>query len=58
LLSQRGDAMLALAEVLKTCGGADAADAARAALASYERKGNAVAADRASLLLAELTGGT
>jgi tetratricopeptide (TPR) repeat protein len=48
LLSHRGDAMLDLADVLTTCGrAADAERAIAAALALYERKGNAAAAARA-----------
>jgi tetratricopeptide (TPR) repeat protein len=48
LLSHRGDAMLDLADVLRTCGrDADAERAITAALALYERKGNAAAAARA-----------
>jgi DNA-binding SARP family transcriptional activator len=46
LLSHRGDAMLDLADVLRTCGrGGDAERASAAAL--YERKGNVAAAARA-----------
>jgi tetratricopeptide (TPR) repeat protein len=48
LLSHRGDAMLDLADVLRTCGrDADAERATAAALALYERKGNVAAAARA-----------
>jgi ATP/maltotriose-dependent transcriptional regulator MalT len=48
LLSHHGDAMLDLAEVLRTCGRADEAEqVARDGLALYERKGNAAAAARA-----------
>ena len=45
LLCHRGDAMLDLAAVLSTCGRREEAEhAVRAAVALYERKGNAVAA--------------
>jgi len=48
LLSHHGDAMLDLAEVLRTCGRAEEAEqVARDGLALYERKGNAAAAARA-----------
>jgi DNA-binding SARP family transcriptional activator len=48
LLSHRGDAMLDLADVQRTCGrDANADRAITAALALYERKGNAAAAARA-----------
>jgi hypothetical protein len=47
LLSQCGDAMLALAEVLRICGRLDEADrAARNGLAQYDLKGNTTAAKR------------
>jgi hypothetical protein len=43
IVGQRGDAMLALAEVLRRCEHADEADrAARAGRASYDRKGIAI----------------
>jgi len=52
LLSHHGDALLDLAEVLRMCSRADeGADAIRRAIALYERKGNAAAADRARALL-------
>ena len=58
LLSDRGDAMLDLAAVLSTCGRReDAERAARAAVALYERKGNAVAAARAQSFLHHGQGG-
>jgi DNA-binding SARP family transcriptional activator len=48
LLSDRGDALLALAEVLRLAGHATEAEAAaRRALELYERKGNLVSASRA-----------
>jgi ATP/maltotriose-dependent transcriptional regulator MalT len=48
LLSHHADALIDLADVLRTCSRADASrDAARAALALCERKGNVVAAQRA-----------
>jgi hypothetical protein len=58
LLSHRGDAMLDLAAVLRSCDRRDeSANAARAAVALYERKGNAVAAARAQALLPRREGG-
>jgi DNA-binding SARP family transcriptional activator len=52
LLSQRGDAMLALAEVLRTCERRDEADRVTTeALEQYELKGNVVAGERARSLL-------
>ena len=54
LLSQRGDAMLALAEVLRACERHDEAERAiRDGLAMYELKGNQTAAERSRSLLAE-----
>ena len=51
LLSHRGDAMLDLAEVLRTCSRADEArGAVEAGVALYELKGNAAAAARARTL--------
>ena len=59
LLSHHGDAMLDLAEVLRTCSRPDESDAAvRTGLALYERKGNAAAAARARSLLHNRPGGT
>jgi DNA-binding SARP family transcriptional activator/class 3 adenylate cyclase len=59
LLSHRGDAMLDLADVLRTCARAEEADrATRTGLAMYEQKGNAVAAARALSLLDDRQGGT
>jgi Flp pilus assembly protein TadD len=53
LLSHRGDAMLDLADVLRTCGRTDEADrATHAALSMYELKGNAAAAARTQSLMA------
>jgi ATP/maltotriose-dependent transcriptional regulator MalT len=58
LLSHRGDAMLDLAEVLRTCARTDEADrATRAGLAFYELKGNATAAAHARSLLNDRPGG-
>jgi class 3 adenylate cyclase/DNA-binding winged helix-turn-helix (wHTH) protein len=58
LLLHRGDAMLDLAEVLRTCERTDESDrAARTALELYELKGNAVAAARARPLLTHRQGG-
>ena len=58
LLSHRGDAMLDLADVLRTCGRPEESDrATRAGLALYERKGNVAAAARARSLLADRPGG-
>jgi ATP/maltotriose-dependent transcriptional regulator MalT len=58
LLSHRGDAMLDLADVLRTCALADEADrAARAGLGLYELKGNATAAARARSLVNDRPGG-
>jgi tetratricopeptide (TPR) repeat protein len=52
LLSHRADAMLDLADVLRTRSRAEAyQDAARTALSLYEQKGNAVGAGRARALL-------
>jgi hypothetical protein len=52
LLSHRGDAMLDLSEVLRSCERRAESDrAARAALELYELKGNAAAARRARPLL-------
>ena len=54
LLSQHGDAMLALAEVLRACERHDEAERAiRDGLAMYELKGNQTAAARSRSLLAE-----
>ena len=59
LLSHRGDAMLDLADVLRTCARAEEADrATRTGLAMYELKGNAVAGARALSLLDDLQGGS
>jgi tetratricopeptide (TPR) repeat protein len=59
LLSHRGDAMLDLADVLRTCARTEEADrVTRAGLALYELKGNATAAARAQLLLNDPPGGT
>jgi ATP/maltotriose-dependent transcriptional regulator MalT len=58
LLLHRGDAMLDLAEVLRTCGRTEESDhAARTALQLYELKGNEAAADRARPLLSHRPGG-
>jgi tetratricopeptide (TPR) repeat protein len=58
LLLHRGDAMLDLAEVLRMCDRAEAADgAARTAFELYELKGNAAAAARARPLIGHRTGG-
>jgi ATP/maltotriose-dependent transcriptional regulator MalT len=58
LLSDHGDAMLALAEVLRTCSRTEESDrAVRTGLSLYERKGNAVAAARARSLLSNPPGG-
>ena len=58
LLTHRGDAMLDLADVLSTCGRREESEhAVRAAVALYERKGNAVAAARARQLLPDRQGG-
>jgi tetratricopeptide (TPR) repeat protein len=58
LLSHRGDAMLDLADVLRTCERIEDADRATVAgLAMYELKGNAAAAARARSLLGERPGG-
>jgi tetratricopeptide (TPR) repeat protein len=52
LLSDHGDAMLALADVLRTCSRTDESErAARTGLALYVKKGNAVAAAWAQSLL-------
>jgi hypothetical protein len=54
LLSQRGDAMLALAEVLRACERhEEAGRVIRAGLAMYELKGNEAAAAHSRSLLAE-----
>jgi tetratricopeptide (TPR) repeat protein len=54
LLSHRGDAMLDLAEVLRTRSRKDAYHgAARIALSLYDQKGNAVGAARARMLLSD-----
>ena len=59
LLSLRGDAMLELAEVLRTSGRADdASGAVQDALSLYERKGNAVGAVRARAQLSQTRGVT
>jgi ATP/maltotriose-dependent transcriptional regulator MalT len=53
LLSHRADAMLDLAEVLRTCAASDTyQDTVLAALSLYEQKGNVVGAARARALLA------
>jgi DNA-binding SARP family transcriptional activator/class 3 adenylate cyclase/tetratricopeptide (TPR) repeat protein len=58
LLSHRGDAMLDLADVLRTCGRTGDADrATRNAVGFYELKGNAAAAWRARSLLDDRQGG-
>jgi DNA-binding SARP family transcriptional activator/ATP/maltotriose-dependent transcriptional regulator MalT len=58
LLSHHGDAMLDLADVLRTCDRGDESDrATRAALELYELKGNVAAAARARSLLTERPGG-
>jgi ATP/maltotriose-dependent transcriptional regulator MalT len=58
LLSHRGDAMLDLADVLRSCERKEEADrATRAGIAMYDLKGNAAAVDRAWLLLDERPGG-
>jgi ATP/maltotriose-dependent transcriptional regulator MalT len=58
LLSHRGDAMLDLADVLRTCARTDDADQATiAGLALYELKGNETAAARARSLLNDRPGG-
>jgi tetratricopeptide (TPR) repeat protein len=55
LLTREGDALLDLAEVLRTAGRDEEADAAaREALDRYARKGNAVGAERARSLAATL----
>jgi hypothetical protein len=52
LLSHRGDAMLDLAEVLRTCSRTDEYQSvAETALSLYEKKGNVVGAARARSLL-------
>jgi tetratricopeptide (TPR) repeat protein len=59
LLSDRGDAMLDLAEVLRTCSRTDESDrAVRTGLSLYEQKGNAVAAAQARSLLLDPPRGT
>jgi class 3 adenylate cyclase/tetratricopeptide (TPR) repeat protein len=59
LLSDHGDAMLALAEVLRACSRTDESErAARTALSLYEKKGNAVAAAWAQPLLHHPTWGS
>jgi ATP/maltotriose-dependent transcriptional regulator MalT len=58
LLLHRGDAMLDLAEVLRTCERPEESDhAARTALELYELKGNVAAAARARPLLSRRIGG-
>jgi hypothetical protein len=58
LLSHHGDAMLDLADVLRTCDRTDEADrATRAGIALHERKGNAAAAARARGRPADRPGG-
>jgi DNA-binding SARP family transcriptional activator/class 3 adenylate cyclase len=58
LLLHRGDAMLDLAEVLRTCGRTEESDqAARTALQLHELKGNLAAAARARPLLSHRPGG-
>ena len=58
LLSHRGDAMLDLAAVLSIGGHGDESErAVRSGIASYTRKGNAVAATRAQQLLPDRKGG-
>ena len=55
--SERGDARMALAEVLQLAGKTgEAADAMREAIALYERKGNVLQAGTARAKLATLTG--
>jgi ATP/maltotriose-dependent transcriptional regulator MalT len=59
LLSEHGDAMLDLAEVLRTCSRTEESErAVRTGLSLYEQKGNAVAAARARSLLHNRLGGT
>lgn len=58
LLSLRGDAMLDLADVLRTCNHQEESDRAiRAGLEMYELKGNLAAAARARSLLDDRPGG-
>jgi len=58
LLSHRGDAMLDLAAVLSMSEQREESErAVRSAVALYERKGNAVAAERAQQLLPDRQGG-
>jgi DNA-binding SARP family transcriptional activator len=58
LLSHRGDAMLDLADVLRTCNHQEESDRAiRAGLETYELKGNCAAAARARSLLDDRPGG-
>ena len=53
-LNQRGDALLDLALVLRTCGDAvGSREAAREALAFYSAKGNVVSAERAAVYAAD-----
>ena len=55
--SERGDARMALAEVLQLAGKkGEAADAMREAIALYESKGNVLQAGTARAKLATLTG--
>jgi hypothetical protein len=59
LLSDHGDAMLALADVLRTCSRTDESErAAHTGLALYVKKGNAVAAAWAQSLLRHPTRGS
>ncbi|MEN3285674.1 MAG: hypothetical protein V7607_6814 [Solirubrobacteraceae bacterium] len=59
LLSDHGDAMLALAEVLRACSRTDESErAARTGLSLYVKKGNAVAAASAQSLLRHSTRGS
>jgi ATP/maltotriose-dependent transcriptional regulator MalT len=59
LLSDHGDAMLALAEVLRACSRTDESErAARTGLSLYVKKGNAVAAAWAQSLLRHSTRGS
>ena len=53
LLSHRADAMLDLADVLRTCDNPEAEAAVDAALALYARKGNTAATARAASLLTD-----
>jgi hypothetical protein len=57
LLSEQADAMLALAEVLRTCARIDESEsAAQTGLSLYDQKGNVVGAARARRLLGKRLG--